>query len=248
MEKLNYSKVEDVLVKWLQEKVKEAGAEGAVIGLSGGIDSAVTAVLCQKAFGDNILGVIMPCYSSEEDEEDAELLAETFKLKYISRDLNSTFDELLMTLEGNIEKGKNNLSIANIKPRLRMITLYYYAARHNYLVVGTDNWSELKVGYFTKYGDGGIDITPLGSLVKFEVWELAKHLGIPEKIITKPPSAGLWDQQTDEDEMGVSYAVLDHYILTGEAEVDEKERIEELARKSAHKFQPIPTPDREILE
>lgn len=248
MTKLNYSKVVDVLINWLKERVEKAGAKGVVIGLSGGIDSAVTAVLCQKAFGDNILGVIMPCYSSGEDEKDAKLLGDTFNIKYISKDLSPAFDEFLMVLEGDIEKKQDDLSIANIKPRLRMITLYYYASKYNYLVVGTDNWSELKVGYFTKYGDGGVDITPLGRLVKSEVRELAKYLGIPEKIISKAPSAGLWNEQTDEDEMGVSYAVLDHYILIGEAKEDEKERIEELARKSVHKLQPIPVPERKDLE
>ncbi len=245
---LDYKKVEKVLVDWLKEKVESAGAKGAIFGLSGGIDSAVTSVLCQKAFGDSILGVIMPCYSNEEDEADAKLLAERFDINYIVRDLGSVFDEFLMVTEGNIKKASENLSLANIKPRLRMTTLYYYAARNNYLVVGTDNWSELKIGYFTKYGDGGIDIGPLGRLVKSEVRELARHLDIPEKIISKAPSAGLWHEQTDEQEMGVSYEVLDKYILTGEAKPMEKKRIEELASKSAHKLQGIPIPKREYLE
>ncbi len=245
---LDYKKVEGVLVNWLKEKVESAGAKGAIFGLSGGIDSAVTAVLCQKAFGENILGVIMPCYSNEEDEADAKLLAERFEINYIVRDLGSVLDEFLMLTEGNIKKESENLSIANIKPRLRMTTLYYYAAKNNYLVVGTDNWSELKIGYFTKYGDGGIDIGPLGRLVKSEVRELARHLDIPEKIISKAPSAGLWHEQTDEQEMGVSYEVLDKYILTGEAEPMEKKRIEELASRSAHKLQSIPIPKREDLE
>jgi len=245
---LDYKKVEEVLVGWLKERIESAGAKGAIFGLSGGIDSAVTAVLCQKAFGENILGVIMPCYSNEEDEADAKLLAERFEINYIVRDLGSVLDEFLMLTEGNIKKESENLSIANIKPRLRMTTLYYYAAKNNYLVVGTDNWSELKIGYFTKYGDGGIDIGPLGRLVKSEVRELARHLDIPEKIISKAPSAGLWHEQTDEQEMGVSYEVLDKYILTGEAEPMEKKRIEELASRSAHKLQSIPIPKREDLE
>jgi NAD+ synthase len=246
MTNLDYAKVEKVLVGWLQERIREVGALGAVVGLSGGLDSAVTAVLCQKAFPENFLGVIMPCYSNEEDEQDAVLLAEKFGIKYIKRDLGGVFDEFLMILQGSREK-EENLALANIKPRLRMITLYYYASRHNYLVVGTDNWSELKIGYFTKYGDGGVDLIPLGRLVKSEVRELARYLAIPEKIINKTPSAGLWQDQTDEKEMGISYELLDKYILTGEAEETVRERIEELARKNAHKIKPIPIPERSLL-
>jgi len=247
MSKLNYNRVEEVLINWLQERVKEAGALGAVVGLSGGIDSAVTAVLCQKAFPDNFLGVIMPCYSSKEDEEDAILVAEKFDLKYIKRDLGSVFDEYMMVLQGEQERG-DNLALANIKPRLRMITLYYYAFRYNSLVIGTDNWSELKVGYFTKYGDGGVDLIPLGRLVKSEVRQLARYLDIPEKIIMKAPSAGLWQDQTDEKEMGISYELLDNYILTGQAEEDVRNRIEKLAQKNAHKIKSIPIPERSLLE
>jgi len=248
MEKLDYSRVEKVIVKWLQEKVAAAGARGAVFGLSGGIDSAVVAVLCQKAFGDNALGVIMPCYSNKEDVEDGVLLAEAFGLNYLNRDLGPVLEQYLEILAEGGQREPGDLALANMKPRLRMIALYYYAAKYNYLVVGTDNWSELKVGYFTKYGDGGVDINPLGRLVKAEVYELARHLGIPEKIITKTPSAGLWQGQSDEEEMGISYPVLDHYILTGEASPEDKERIEGLARKNAHKLQPVPVLAREELE
>ncbi len=247
MKKLDYDKVEQVLIDWLRNKVKTARAKGAVIGLSGGIDSAVTSVLCKKAFGDEVLGVIMPCYSNKEDGEDARLVAETFDIDYITRDLAPVFDEYLMVFEGKSGRNEKDLALANIKPRLRMITLYYYAAKKNYLVIGTDNWSELKVGYFTKYGDGGIDLAPLGRLVKTEVRELAGYLGIPEKVINKSPSAGLWKGQTDEEEMGVSYKTLDRYILTGEAEAEEKERIEDLAWRSAHKLSPVPIPERENL-
>ncbi len=247
MDNLDYRKVEEGLVSWLKDRVSEAGAKGAVIGLSGGIDSAVTAVLCQKAFGENVLGLIMPCYSNKKDAEDAILLAETFNINYLVKDLGPVLDELLVTIKGDYQKEQGNLAIANLKPRLRMISLYYYAASNNYLVVGTDNWSELKVGYFTKYGDGGIDLAPLGRLVKTEVRGLARHLGIPEPIIKKAPSAGLWGGQTDEQEMGLSYEVLDQYILTGEAEKGQIERIEELASKNAHKLKPIPIPDRELL-
>ena len=254
MKELNYKQVEETLITWLREKVKNAGCSGAVVGLSGGIDSAVTAVLCKKAFDSNFLGIIMPCYSSEQDAEDAELLAREFKINYITRDLSTAYDQLIQTFEpenqeqSNINtEEKTNMAKANIKPRLRMITLYYYAASHSYLVVGTDNWSELTVGYFTKHGDGGIDLAPLGRLVKTEVKELARHLGIPKKIINKKPSAGLWEGQTDEEELGIPYKKVDQYILTGKADKRVKERIDELAENNAHKTEPIPIPERDIL-
>jgi len=135
----------------------------------------------------------------------------------------------------------------NIKPRLRMTALYYYAQAKNYLVVGTDNWSELKIGYFTKHGDGGIDLAPLGSLVKHEVKELAHELKIPAEIIEKNPSAGLWDGQTDESEMGFSYQELDNYILNGEARPEIEAKIKKLAAKNSHKVAPVPIPNREQI-
>ncbi|MGM0411087.1 MAG: NAD(+) synthase [Bacillota bacterium] len=248
MGELNYSQVENRLKNWLINKIDSAGAKGAVIGLSGGIDSAVTAVLSKKAFEDNTLAIILPCYSNNEDKKDAKLLAEKFNINYKTINLNGVYDEFLNTIdENNNSKKSSDIALANIKPRLRMITLYYYASINNYLVIGTDNWSELKVGYFTKYGDGGVDLAPLGRLVKSEVKDLAKHLGVPEKIIKKKPSAGLWKGQTDESEMGVSYEELDHYILTGEAEEEVREKIDELARKNSHKTEAIPIPARQSL-
>ncbi len=246
MSELDYNKVENKLIGWLQKKISEAGASGAVLGLSGGIDSSVTAVLAQKAFGKNVLGVIMPCHSNQSDAADAKLLAEKFAIDFVEVDLGDTYNKLLSDLN-QASISDNDLARANIKPRLRMTSLYYYAASLNYLVLGTDNWSELTTGYFTKYGDGGIDLAPLGRLVKTEVRELARHLGIPEKLINKKPSAGLWQGQSDEEEMGISYAELDHYILTGEADSAVEARIAELSTKSAHKLQPIPIPERELI-
>lgn len=247
MNKLDYNRVEIVLVEWLQDKVKKAGARGVVVGLSGGIDSAVVSALSKKAFGSEVLGIIMPCHSKESDASDAIKVAGVFDIDYIIQDLSPAFDELLNIFQGNSDQEKNKMAIANIKPRLRMTTLYYYAAINNYLVVGTDNWSELKVGYFTKHGDGGIDLAPLGRLVKTEVRELALHLGVPESIIKKPPSAGLWQDQTDEEELGLSYEVLDRYILTGEANPEDQARIDELAALNEHKLQPVPIPDRDTF-
>ena len=254
MGQLNYKKIEEKLVKWIRNHVVDASCSGAIVGLSGGIDSAVTAVLCKKAFNNDTLGVIMPCYSNKQDENDARLLADKFDINYVTRDLNTAYDEFIdilkpgnKDLSDNISEEKAKMARANIKPRLRMITLYYYAACHNYLVVGTDNWSELTIGYFTKYGDGGVDLAPLGRLVKTEVRELAQHLEIPEKIINKKPSAGLWEGQTDEEEMGFSYKELDQYILTGEVDDTIQEKIKRLIKKNDHKTKPIPKPERDIL-
>lgn len=195
------------IADWIKERVEEAGAEGIVLGLSGGIDSAVTAILAQMAVSENVLGIIMPCRSVSQDADDALLLAEEFNIKTEHMDLTSPFD----TLQEMLPEG-TQLADANLKPRLRMTTLYYFANLKNYLVSGTGNKTELVIGYFTKYGDGGCDMLPLGGLLKVEVRELARELGVPEPIITKPPSAGLWEGQTDEGETGISYEELDRII------------------------------------
>lgn len=226
-------KKKDLLVNWIKERVHEAGCDGTVVGLSGGIDSAVCAALSQLALPGKVLGLILPCHSLPRDGEDAILCAEKLGVDYQIVDLSSTYDTLLSSLPGSDKK--DDLALANMKPRLRMTVLYYYANRMNYLVVGTDNRSELYLGYFTKYGDGGVDITPIGTLVKGEVRELAYELGIPERIITKPPSAGLWEGQEDEEELGLSYEEVDTYILTGQAKREVKEKIEELRKKNSHK-------------
>ncbi|MCK8824620.1 NAD(+) synthase [Fuchsiella alkaliacetigena] len=245
MKMRDYAELSNKLIKWIRKQVAEvANCQGTVVGLSGGIDSAVTAVLCQQAFPENNLGLIMPCHSQEEDAEDAKLVAEKFSIKVKTIDLAESFDLLLKTLKnaGGFSQ-ENKLAIANIKPRLRMTVLYYYASCRDSLVVGTDNRSELKVGYFTKYGDGGVDIAPLANLVKTEVYQLAEYLEIPAKIINRAPSAGLWNEQTDEEELGITYQQLDRYILTGEAEPEIRNKIESLAAQSSHKLALPPTPD-----
>lgn len=226
------------LTGWLQEQVTQRGARGYVVGLSGGIDSAVTAALCKRACPDNVLGVIMPCYSNPRDAEDAWLVAEKFDIPCTTVVLDEPFQLLVRLLTGEAYVlNKKDLSIANIKPRLRMITLYFFAARNHYLVAGTGNRSELTVGYFTKYGDGGADLLPIGNLVKRQVFELAEFLGVPRRIIEKAPSAGLWPGQDDETEMGVTYQELDDFILTGNGTDRVREVIQCLATKSAHKKQ-----------
>lgn len=228
----NIEKICDELVEWLQKKVKDANAKGLVFGLSGGIDSAVIAGLAKKAFPDNSLGIIMPCHSDPIDEEHGRLVADGLKLNTTKVDLSNSFDVLLESMPGNYN---NKMAISNLKPRLRMTTLYYYGQSNNYLVVGSSNKSEFTVGYFTKHGDSGVDLLPLVSFVKSEIRDLARFLNIPDIIIEKPPTAGLWENQTDEDEMGFSYDVLDHYIKTGEGPKETVEKIKKMNDRSEHK-------------
>jgi NAD+ synthase len=231
------------LVAWIKETVLQAGGKGVVIGMSGGVDSSVVAVLCKHAFSETTLGVIMPCYSSKIDREHAELVAANFNIVVKVVVLNKVFDTLLKVLPSNgYDLTTPNLAENNIKPRLRMVTLYYFANRLNYLVVGSSNRSELAVGYFCKHGDGGSDLMPLGNLVKSQVRDLARCLDIPKVIIDKAPSAGLWEGQTDEGEMGLTYSVLDCYLITGEAEKNIKEKIDSMIDKGSHKrcLPPIP--------
>ncbi len=232
------------LSAWIRERVTEAGCRGAVLGISGGIDSAVAAVLCKRAFPETTLGVLMPCYSIAEDEQHARILAEKFSIPVQLAVLDSVFDvlnQILPDLESTPAAAR--LARSNLKVRLRMLTLYYYANNLGYLVVGSGNRSELTTGYFTKYGDGGVDITPLGNLVKQQVRELARHLDVPREIIDKPPSAGLWPGQTDEAELGLSYEALDRYLLTGEGPDDLRQKVTSMNAAARHKRRPPPLPD-----
>ncbi|MHC1567401.1 MAG: NAD+ synthase [Candidatus Syntropharchaeia archaeon] len=226
------------VVEWIRNKVEDAGAKGVVVGMSGGLDSSVVAVLCKKA--TNVLGLIMPCFTNPEDIEDAKSVANLFEIPTRVVDLTPVFEKLFFQLEGREYTGERDLASANVKPRLRMTTLYYFANKMNYLVAGTGNKSELSIGYFTKYGDGGVDILPIGHLLKTEVRELAKKLGIPEKIIKKIPSAGLWEGQTDEGEIGMSYESLDRILssINSIKEGKEVERVKEMIKKAKHKRKP----------
>lgn len=228
---MDYISIKDEIIDWLKEEVKKANCKGVVFGLSGGIDSAVVAGLSYEAFGKDALGIIMPIDSNPEDEEDALLVANSLKLNTEIVDLTSTYKEFL----SKVKSFENKLSLANIKPRLRMMTLYYYAQSNNYLVLGCSNLSELLTGYFTKYGDSGSDLLPIANLTKTQVWEISKVLNIPEKIINKKPSAGLWDNQTDEDEMGFSYEVLDSYIMGNTINKDLEVKISNMKKNSEHK-------------
>jgi NAD+ synthase len=226
----------DDIAAWIRTTVHDAGAEGVVIGISGGIDSAVTAALAQRSLPGKVLGALLPCESDPRDAEDARLLASAFGIETIEIELTAAYRALEAVLPD-----ASPLVSANVKPRLRMIALYYLAASRKCLVCGASNRSELAVGYFTKYGDGGADLMPIAGLLKFQVRNLARELGIPQRIIDKPPTAGLWPGQTDEGEMGLRYAQLDVALLA----LDRHDpsgvpapiltRVQQMMRASAHK-------------
>jgi NAD+ synthase len=253
------SKRTDSIVEWLRQRLNQSGARGFVFGLSGGVDSAVVARLCQAAAPANVVGVLMPCHSDPRDEADARLVAEHFRIPTIRVDLASTYDRLTATLRDATlalphdqfpgaaeatEDLKAKLPLANVKPRMRMTTLYFVANTLNYMVAGTGNLSEVSIGYFTKYGDGGVDLLPIGDIHKSEVRIAAQELGVPDPVIDKAPSAGLWLGQTDEAEMGFTYAELENYLTNGAELVSPAlaMRIERLMRTSEHKRAMPPTP------
>ena len=226
------------IAAWMRDRVKAAGAGGIVVGLSGGVDSACVAGLAQKGLGNNaVVGVIMPCHSAPIDAEYGHLVANAFNLETITVDLTPVYD----CLTGALPATDHGMAQANLKPRLRMTVLYYIANARNYLVGGSGNKSELAVGYFTKYGDGGIDMLPLGDLYKREVYDVARELGVPQVVLDRPPTAGLWPGQTDEEEMGLTYSALERALVAlaggGDREVDEATLIQvrQMVDGSTHK-------------
>lgn len=228
-------------VNWLREIAQKAGASGLLVGVSGGIDSAVVAFLIKRAFPEHSLGVIMPCKSNPQDRLDALKVVEKAGLKHLEIDLSEVHELLFTKIKDNIaqknewKEERERLGDANLRARLRMSTLYAIANNYQYLVVGTDNAAEWHIGYFTKYGDGGCDCLPLAGITKGEVREWAKYLGVPQEIIDKVPSAGLWEGQTDEEEMGTTYDMVDRYLRGEEIPLPDRQIIERLHRQSAHK-------------
>ena len=228
---MDYLKLQKDLCEWIENYVSSTGCKGVVYGLSGGLDSSVVGVLSNKIFKENALGLIMPIEKKGPDFDDAMKLKEKFNLNVEVLDLTSCYNEL----KSIYIPSTNTLAYSNIKPRLRMTTLYYHAQVNNFLVIGTSNLSEYTIGYSTKYGDYGVDFSPIADITKTEIFEFAKYLGIPNSIIEKKPSAGLWEGQSDEDELGFSYEELDKYILEGVGEKETVDKIKRLIKINSHK-------------
>lgn len=244
------------IIQFIKDKVNEANADGIVVGLSGGIDSTLTAFLAAEAVGkERVFGVILPSTTTPtEDKVHGIDVAQLLGIKYKEIAIDSILNEFLILTDG--ERKASELSIGNLKARIRMAIIYYYANEMNYIVGGTGNRSELLIGYFTKHGDGACDIAPIGKLYKSEVSQLADSMGIPEDIIKKPPRGGLWNNQTDEEEIGMPYHVLDRILylyidlnkdadyISKELDVskDEVERMIERVNRNSHKTKVPATP------
>ena len=265
----DYASLADEIAGWLRFQMDQVSASRLVLGLSGGIDSAVACALSTMAAGPTrVIAAIMPIHSRLGDVRDAELVASTFEVLPRVIDLVPAHDALIAAMpvdgaagleDANVDRAhqsmRRQLALANVKPRLRMTSLYYLANRYNGLVVGTGNKTELAIGYFTKYGDGGVDVLPLGDLDKTAVRGLARVLGVPEPVINKAPSAGLWDGQTDEEEIGITYDDLDRVLATvadedhGQAiDPTTKDRVSAMVAASEHKRRPIPMFRRDAVD
>lgn len=236
---------ERVLVAWLRDYAQSSGRPRFVLGVSGGLDSAVSAALGAKAVGaSNVYGLVLPeAQTSTTDLEDAASAAKHAGIRIETQSIQPLVDSFLQVL-----KDPETATVSNAKARFRMVLLHAEAARRKALVLGTGNKSELLTGYFTKFGDGGVDVQPLGDLYKTQVRTLAAHLGIPARIQSKTPTAGLYQGQTDEQELGLPYEQLDRILLGLEihfppariaeivgVSVDEVARIERLRSKTQHK-------------
>ncbi|MDW7732448.1 MAG: NAD+ synthase [Methanolobus sp.] len=210
---MDIGKAKDIIVDFIRERTEEAGVKGAVVGVSGGIDSALTAYLTVEALGkEDVLGIHMPelNLTSAEDVLDATEVAERLGIEFKTIDISGP---LTSFMEAIPDSGQFNHANGNLKARIRMSILYYYANIMGRMVMGTGNKTEILLGYFTKYGDGGVDLEPIGDLYKSEVREMSRLVGVPMEIIDKAPSAGLWEGQTDEAELGISYEQVDRFLM-----------------------------------
>lgn len=238
----------DEIVKFLQQTLVDTKANGYVLGVSGGVDSALVAALTVKAVGkDKLFALLMPIDSNPADLRDGLALCEKFAIPHRILDLSEAYH----ALRGQYvikEDAAGILALNNTKVRLRMVTLYAFAQSRGALVLGTDNADEIHVGYFTKHGDGAADLAPIAELTKAEVFRASKMLGVPDCILNRVPTAGLFVGQTDEGEMGVTYEQLDRYLLGGKVDPKVEERICYLHRISEHKRNPMPRPIKYIRD
>ena len=228
--------------QFIKDYLLTSHMDGYVLGLSGGVDSSLVAALTKNAVGkEKLMCIMMPIDSNPADLNDAKKVAEALDLNYLVIDGSASFHETVKRFE---EQGitLDTATKSNLKVRIRMTILYAYGQAHRSLVLGTDNMDERYTGYFTKYGDGAADLLPICYLNKQEVVEAAKLKGVPSFLAERTPSAGLFEGQTDEKEMGVSYKDLDDFLLGKEIDAKAKERIEYLHRISEHKRSPIPCP------
>ncbi|MFC7082266.1 NAD+ synthase [Halorussus caseinilyticus] len=245
------------LVQFIRDTAADAGTEQAVLGLSGGIDSTLTAYLAVEALGEeNLHGLVMPgAVSREENMTDAEWVAQELEIPYDVFEINPIVDKLL---DAYSEAEDDQLAVGNARARTRAVLNYLVANHEGALVLGTGNRSEALVGYFTKYGDGAVDCHPVGNLYKQQVRQLAAHLGVPDELVEKQPTAGLWAGQTDEEEMGIDYDTLDAILalhIDGPLSVsatarqvdgvteEEVRRVSEMHARSEHKRRVPPSPD-----
>lgn len=239
---ITLEKIVNETVDWLKERVNAARAKGLIVGLSGGLDSAVVAHLIKRAFPQNSLAVIMPIQSNPVDIKHAYKVVTSCNIPHIEVDLTETHRMMFETIKSATiveewNETNERSADANLRARLRMSTLYTLATNYNYLVVGTDNAAEWFTGYFTKYGDGGVDLQPIIDLTKREVADMARYLGVPSEVIEKKPSADLWVGQTDEEEMGTSYEMIDNYLDGIEIPKKDREIIESMHKRTEHKRQ-----------
>ena len=232
-------------IEWIKAYVENSGAKGVVVGNSGGKDSAVVIAMATKALGkEKVLTVSMPCNSIQSDYDDAKSVADTFGVRFIKRDLTETYNRYEQELNNSVkelalEEISRDAKI-NIKPRLRMVTLYAIAQSLGYLVIGTGNLCEQMVGYTTKWGDSASDFNPIANFTVQEVLVIGEMLGVPDKIIKKAPNDGLGGQ-TDEEKLGVTYAQIAELIETGDTEEEAKRIIIQKFNSSKHKRELIPT-------
>jgi NAD+ synthase len=254
---MNLEVTQNKIIDFIRNETRKAGLSGAVLGISGGIDSALTATLTVKALGkDKVLGIHMPesGLTPTADSEDSKALADWLGIEFRTIDIGEIISAFMDAVPES--ESADRLTKGNLKARVRMSLLYFHANQMNRMVMGTGNKTEILLGYFTKYGDGGVDLEPIGGLYKTEVWELSNRLGVPEALITKKPSAGLWAGQTDEDELGISYIKVDKVLRMLEQKeapetilstlgvsVEQLNSIMKRIQRSEHKRKAAPIPE-----